>query len=55
MTRRVLLPPIQTPSAAEVEKYLGKWHAADNERIDTALRALFQAPMWARSVSRWQR
>lgn len=33
---------IRSPSTAEVQKYLDKWQAGDNERIDAALRTLFR-------------
>jgi hypothetical protein len=43
MTRPVLLPPIPRPSPAEVQKYLELWHGSNNEKIDSALRTLFDA------------
>src|SRR5712672_760122 len=43
MTRPVLLPPIPRPSATEVQKHLALWHAGNNEKLDSALRTLFEA------------
>lgn len=40
--RPVLLPPIETPSAAEVQKYLEKWRMRNDEKLDSALTTLFQ-------------
>lgn len=42
MTRRDTLPPIQQPSATEVQKYLTKWNEGNNEKLDSALKTLFQ-------------
>lgn len=41
MTRPAQLPPIPTPSATEVRKYLSLWHKGNNEKLDSALRTLF--------------
>jgi hypothetical protein len=38
-----LLPPIPTPSPEQVRKYLARWEEGDNEKIDAALRAVFEA------------
>jgi hypothetical protein len=43
MTPRALLPPIPRPSATEVQKHLAQWHAGNNEKLDSALRNLFEA------------
>lgn len=43
MTRPAPLPPVRRPSPAEVQKYLALWHAGNNEKLDAALRTLFQA------------
>ena len=36
------LPPIATPSTAEVQKYLDLWRSGNNEKLDAALRILFE-------------
>ncbi|GAY13610.1 hypothetical protein [Mycobacterium sp. shizuoka-1] len=36
------MTPVERPSPTEVHKYLSKWRAGDNERLDAALRTLFQ-------------
>src|ERR1700754_451892 len=38
-----LLPPVPTPSPDQVRKYLARWEEGDNEKIDAALRAAFEA------------
>jgi hypothetical protein len=37
------LQPVPTPSPDQVRKYLARWREGDNEKIDAALRATFQA------------
>jgi hypothetical protein len=37
------LPPIPTPTSEQVQKYLARWEEGDNEKIDAALRATFEA------------
>ena len=43
MSPSSLLLPIPRPSATEVQKYLAQWHTTNNEKLDTALGALFAA------------
>lgn len=40
-----MLPPIPTPSASEVQKYLALWRGGNDEKIDVALRTLFDEVM----------
>ena len=39
------LQRVPTPSPAEVQKYLAQWHAGNNEKLDVALRTLFEEVM----------
>jgi hypothetical protein len=43
VTRPGLLSPIPRPSPTEVQKHLALWHAWNNEKLDAALRTLFEA------------
>lgn len=42
MTPSSLHPPIPRPSAAAVQRYLAQWRAGNNEKLDAALRGLFE-------------
>jgi hypothetical protein len=43
VTRPAPLPPLPRPSPTEGQKYLALWHAGNNEKLDAALRTLFEA------------